>query len=467
MANVIRVQFNPIFREFNRTRCRYRAAKGSAGSGKSVDIAQDFVVKLMDDKYAGANLLVVRKIDESNRDSTYAEVKAAINRVCGDMASALWTVRQSPLEMVCNKTGNKIIFRGMKDDSQREKIKSVTFERGKLCWIWLEEATEFDEDDVDILDDRLRGELLNPNLYYQMTFSFNPVDANHWIKAKYFDIESPDIFTHHSTYRDNRFIDEAYYRRMELRKIQDPEGYKVYGEGEWGVTGGRFFTSWSKTIHVCKPFAIPTGWLRFRSMDWGSYRPYAVGWYAVDYDSMIWKYRELYGYGGKPNVGTGENARQVAMKIVEAEKEDREISYGVLDSACWNASGTTGPTVAEEINNVLSEYKKTTFAKSEKGRENGAEQLKLRLDGYKGRDGKQVPGIVFFETCFHNIRTIPVLTHDKRQPEKVDTTGEDHCFDETAYALTSRPWTPKKPEPEGKRDAYSRKRDNGLDWMAM
>ncbi|MDF2499314.1 MAG: BMBtpLA 4 [Anaerosporomusa subterranea] len=461
------VQFNPIFREFNRTRCRYRCAKGSAGSGKSVNIAQDYILKLMDPKNAGANLLVVRKIDESHRDSTYAELKAAINRICGKAASVLWTVRQSPMEIVCNRTGNKIIFRGMKDDSQREKIKSVSFEYGKLVFIWIEEATELDESDVDILDDRLRGILLNPYLYYQMTFSFNPVSASHWIKAKYFDITSPDIFPHHSTYKDNRFIDEAYYRRMELRKIQDPEGYKVYGEGEWGITGGRFYDMWSSTLHVCKPFAIPQEWTRFRAMDWGSYHPYSVGWYAVDYDSRLWKYRELYGYGGKANVGTKETAKQVALKIAEAEKEDNQMSYGILDSACWNKTGTEGPTIAEEINNVLSEKSKTLFIPSTKGREAGAEQVKIRLTGYIDKEGKQIPGITFFETCFHTVRTFPLLTHDKHNPEKVDTNGEDHAFDETMYACTSRPWTPEKPKEKEKREKYRRDKSEQRSWMAI
>ncbi len=107
----------------------------------------------------------------------------------------------------------------MKDDGQREKVKSITFDRGKLTWIWIEEATELYEADVDILDDRLRGNLdFNLSLYYQMTFTFNPVSATHWIKAKYFDVTHPDIFTHQSTYLQNRFIDEAYHRRMMMRK---------------------------------------------------------------------------------------------------------------------------------------------------------------------------------------------------------------------------------------------------------
>ena len=137
MANKRRVCFNPNFRVVNESRCRYVAMKGSAGSGKSVNIAQSFILKLSDKKYKGANLLCVRKIDESNRDSTFAELKKAIFSIFGDKWQRYWTVRESPLKLTCKVTGNSIIFRGMKDDKQREKVKSITSDEGKITWIWV------------------------------------------------------------------------------------------------------------------------------------------------------------------------------------------------------------------------------------------------------------------------------------------------------------------------------------------
>lgn len=226
---------NAVFKEFNHTKCRYRLAKGSAGSGKSVDIAMDYILKLSDKKYQGANLLVVRQTEASHEHSTFSELVSAINRM--GLAS-FWEWKRSPLSLACKVTGNSIIFRGFNDERARERVKSINFPNGKLVWIWCEEATELQESDIDILDDRLRGVLNNPNLYYQITFSFNPVSASHWIKRKYWDYDSPDIFKCHSTYLDNRFIDEAYHNRMMMRKEQDPEGYQVYGLGEWGETGG-------------------------------------------------------------------------------------------------------------------------------------------------------------------------------------------------------------------------------------
>ncbi|NLY09377.1 MAG: PBSX family phage terminase large subunit [Tissierellia bacterium] len=240
----VKIQWNRSFKEVNECKKRYRVLKGSAGSGKSVNIAQDYIKKLSDFKYKGANLLVVRKVDESNRDSTFAELQSAVFSLFGEHYERVWKINKSPLSMECLTTGNKIIFRGMKDDKQREKVKSITFKTGKLTWIWCEEATELNEADVDILDDRLRGQLDNPNLYYQITFTFNPVSATHWIKSKYFDTAHEDIFTHHSTYLQNRFIDSAYHRRMMMRKERDPDGYNIYGLGNWGEVGGLILSNW-------------------------------------------------------------------------------------------------------------------------------------------------------------------------------------------------------------------------------
>jgi phage terminase large subunit len=237
-------RWNPIFRPVNQCRSRYRVLKGSAGSGKSVDIAQDYIKKLSDIRYKGATLLVVRKTDDSNRDSTFAVLQAAIFNLFGDAWERVWTIRTAPLSLICKATGCRIIFRGMADDRQRERVKSIAAANGKICWIWIEEATELSEQDFDILDDRLRGELPNPNLFYQVTLTFNPVAATHWIKGRFFDIQNEDVFTHQSTYLDNRFCDAGYHRRMMARKERDPEGYRVYGLGEWGELGGLILTNY-------------------------------------------------------------------------------------------------------------------------------------------------------------------------------------------------------------------------------
>lgn len=237
----IKVQANPAFKEVNRSDKRYIVEKGSAGSGKSYDTAQHYILRLMKDK--GRNLVALRKSDITNRDSTFAELTGAIYRMFGESAEQYWKINTNPLQITCRHNGNKVIFRGMNDEKQREKLKSITFQRGKLTDVWLEEATEFTQADFEIIDDRLRGEL-PPGQFYQIRMTFNPVNKNHWIKKQFFDYTDSDTLTHHSTYLDNRFTDAAYKRRMERRRIVDPEGYRIYGLGEWGEIGGLILSNY-------------------------------------------------------------------------------------------------------------------------------------------------------------------------------------------------------------------------------
>lgn len=237
----LKVKANPGFKDADLSKKRYIVMKGSAGSGKSVDTAQHYIMRLMQDK--GRNLVCIRRSDITNRDSTYAELTSAVYRLLGDQADKYWTIKKSPLMLTCKANGNQIIFRGMNDENQREKLKSITFQRGKLTDVWIEEATEITQADFEIIDDRLRGEL-PPGQFYQIRMTFNPVNKNHWIKKVFFDITDPNVLTHHSTYLGNRFIDDAYRARMERRKKVDPEGYMIYGLGEWGEIGGLILKNW-------------------------------------------------------------------------------------------------------------------------------------------------------------------------------------------------------------------------------
>ena len=237
----IDLTLNDCFTEVDESTKRYIVMKGSAGSGKSFDTAANYILRLMNDK--GRNLVCVRKSDITNRDSTFAELTGAVYKMFGDKAERFWKINYTPLQLTCRANGNKIIFRGMNDEKQREKLKSITFQKGKLTDVWCEEATELTQADFEIIDDRLRGEL-PPGQFYQIRLTFNPVNKSHWIKKQFFDYTDADTLTHHSTYLMNRFIDDAYKRRMERRKQVDPDGYRIYGLGEWGEIGGLILSNY-------------------------------------------------------------------------------------------------------------------------------------------------------------------------------------------------------------------------------
>lgn len=421
---------------------RYRVVKGSRASKKSSTTALNIIYRMME--YPLANTLVIRKTEASIKNSCFAQLKWAIRRLG---VEEHWKARVSPLELEYLPTGQKIIFRGLDDPF---KLTSITVEKGYLCWGWLEEAYEISEDDFKIVDESLRGQL--PKGYFiQWTLTFNPWSSSSWLKARFFDKSSDNVLAMTTTYECNEFLSDKDREYFEDMKVTDPQRYKTAGLGQWGIERGQFFREWDERKHLVAPFAIPPDWIKFRAMDWGCAKPYCCLWFAVDYDGNLWCYRELYGWGGKPNVGTGETAAEVGRKIVQLERREENISYGVLDSACWAKTGV--PCVAEEINNQLYAAKLPTFGKSAKGRAEGANAIKQRLIGNKNSAGEYVPAIKFFTTCLHTARTIPMIAHDKHNPETYDTDAEDHCVDCIAYACLSRPFAPTKVTPK-RRDAW-------------
>lgn len=423
------------YSEFWNSQKRYVVVKGSRASKKSTTAALKIIARMM--QYPLANTLVVRKTAESLKDSCYTQLLWAIERLG---VGKYWNATKNPLEIVYKPTGQKIMFRGLDDPL---KITSITVKQGHLCWGWLEEAFEVEEEAFNKVDESLRGRM--PEGYYiQWLITLNPWDSSCWIKHKFFDIPRENVLAMTTTYKCNEWLSDADKEMFEEMRVIDPERYRVAGLGEWGIADGQFFTQWSNDKHVIEPFKIPRDWVKIRVMDWGSARPYAVLWFAIDYDGNAYCYRELYGWGGKPNVGTGETAKEVAEKIAEVESKRENVYGAILDNACWATTGVTGPTIAEELNETLYAHKLPAFDKSSKGRIEGANALKQRLIGNQMKDGSYKPAIYFFNTCVNSIRTIPMLAHDKGKPETYDTKGEDHCCDAAVYFCLSRPWAPVK-----------------------
>lgn len=423
------------YADFWNSKKRYVVVKGSRASKKSVSAAYKMAVRIMEMPLA--NGLVIRKTASTLKDSCWAKLQWAVDRLG---VAHLWHFTKSPLEASYIPTGQKILFRGMDEPL---KLTSITVAKGYLCFAWLEEAYEIDEDSFNTVDESLRG-VMPEGYYIQWLITFNPWDSSSWLKHRFFDVHHDNVLAMTTTYKCNEWLSQDDLDKFKDLEQTDPERYKVAGLAEWGVAEGQFYTQWRTDKHVIKPFKIPKSWIRFRAMDWGSYHPYAVLWFAVDFDGNLYCYRELYGWGGKPNVGTGETAAEVGARICEVESKSEDVSYGVLDNACWARIGVTGPTIAEELNNVLYENELVTFGKCSKGRAEMANAFKQRLIGMEQEDGSYKPAIYFFSTCVNTIRTIPQLAHDKHNPEVYDTSGEDHLADTIGYACLSRPWKPEK-----------------------
>ncbi len=219
--------------EFWKCTKRYRVCKGSRASKKSKTAALNFIMRIM--QYPEANLLVVRKVFRTLKDSCFSELRWAINRLG---VGKLWDVKESPLEMVYKPTGQRIFFRGLDDPA---KITSITVERGFLCWLWIEEAFEIaDEADFDMLDESIRGSV-GEGLFKQVTLTFNPWNERHWLKRRFFDSPSEDVLAMTTDYTCNEWLDKADLRFFEKMKETNPKRYRVVGLGEWGACEGTVF----------------------------------------------------------------------------------------------------------------------------------------------------------------------------------------------------------------------------------
>ena len=234
--------------------------------------------------------------------------------------------------------------------------------------------------------------------------------------------------------------------------------------GDWDIIEGAFFDCWDRARHVIAPLALPDYLYRFRSMDWGSAKPFSVGWWAVLDEPMtvtastdrplllprgcMVRYREWYG-AKAPNVGLKMTAEEVARGIVEKQNGDpfADQIQGVIDPAAFSEDG--GPSIAERMGTAAKVYWSPADNKrvAREGAIGGWDQMRDRLKG--DPDGN--PMIVCFSTCRDSIRTIPVLQHDPDRAEDLDTDGEDHAADEWRYACMSRPWIREAPKADTRR----------------
>jgi phage terminase large subunit len=245
--------FNDIYIPYLENYDRYLIFYGGGSSGKSYFIAQRYIYKLIHPNRC--NLLVVRKTGDTNRKSTFPLLKQVISNW---NLSKHFKVNESDMRIKCLFTGNEVAFAGLDDV---EKIKSITFENGELTDIWVEEATETQEADINQLKVRLRGGKSKK----QMVLSFNPINIQHWIKKHFIDSKLATVCF--STYKDNKFLTDDDRKALEDLKYTDEYTYEVYALGHWGIVGKTVFDAKAITKRLD---IIP--------------KPLKTGYFIYDYD---------------------------------------------------------------------------------------------------------------------------------------------------------------------------------------
>lgn len=222
-------------------------------------------------------------------------------------------------------------------------------------------------------------------------------------------------------------VDPGYVGRLERQAGHLAHAWRW---GDWDVAPGAFFEKvWDPAVHVIDNFDPPYYWPRSVSIDWGSAKPYSVGWWCIrPDDGAAIRYRELYGYGGRANVGTRETVKEVAARMTQIEEEHEPPGAvwrpDVADPSMWAEHGhERGLSLASEM------------------RDAGRERLQRGPKGTIGRvatlglvaSALQDRKLFVMKRCRHWLRTVPVIAPDPDNPEDVDTEAEDHCIDETRY----------------------------------
>ena len=333
-----------------------------------------------------------------------------------------------------------------------DKDSDVTRYQGQsFTWIGIDELGQYPTPYVwNYLRSRLRT--TDPNIETYMRASANPGGIGGWWIKKMFidpavpndpfwatDIESKQILRYGPNHpihageplyqrrfiparlTDNPYLMESGEYEAMLLSLPEVERRRLL-EGDWDVADGAAFSEFERSVHVVEPFEVPYNWPRIRAADYGYSAPSCILWGALDWDGVIWIYRELYvkGYTGE----------RLAQTINALEKDDPLMQISVLDGACWSKHGT-GPSIAETMirNGVR-------FIPADKHRIAGKIELHRRL---AINERTEEPKLKMFSTCTNLVRTLPTIPLSKTNSEDVDTKAEDHAYDALRYMCMTRP----------------------------
>ena len=324
-------------------------------------------------------------------------------------------------------SGAKIEFGFLERDADVYRYQGQAY-----SWIGFDEITHLPtEFSWNYLASRLRTTDSEITPYMRCTANPGGVGA-HWVKNRYIQPSEPDKSFVGKDGLTRKFIparleDNPFLatdgRYEQMLKALPPTQRKQLLEGNWDVNEGAAFTEFSIEEHVIPPFEIPIHWDRVKGIDYGYASESACIWATIDpSDGTLIVYRELYKKGL-----TGED---LGYKITEMELEDPMSVQGVLDTAAWSRTGTTGPTVGETL--VRQGHK---LRRADKNRIQG----KIQIHEYLRLQPSGRPRIQIFSSCPSLIRELQGIPLDKSNPEDVDTHAPDHAYDALRYLIMSRP----------------------------
>lgn len=325
--------------------------------------------------------------------------------------------------------------------------------------------------------------LPGPEIPLEVFATCNPYGAGHnWVKKRFVNAapmgrilrravnvynpqtkEKEDFVTTQThifgSYMENIYLSPKYI--AELSSMTDKNKRKAWLGGSWDVvSGGMFDDCWDSIYHIVRPFPIPFGWRIDRSFDWGSTKPFSVGWWAesdgsdyVDaYGALrssvrgdLFRIGEWYGCTGKSNQGLQLLAKEVSAGIIERELAMRihgRVNIGPADGSIFDVQN--GNSIAVDMAKpvrvggvALPGVQWGRADKSPGSRIHGWEKVRTYLKNALpvARGVRESPGLFTFDTCTSFIDLFPILPRDEVNTDDVDTDAEDHIGDEVRYRV--------------------------------
>ena len=390
---------------------------GAAGGGKSYAMLVD---PLRYAHRAAHRALIIRR--------SMPELRELIDKSRELYPKAFPGCKYREVEKLWNfPSGAKIEFGFLERDADVYRYQGQAY-----SWIGFDEITHLPtEFSWNYLASRLRTTDSEITPYMRCTANPGGVGA-HWVKNRYIEPSEPDKSFVGKDGLTRKFIparleDNPFLatdgRYEQMLKALPPTQRKQLLEGNWDVNEGAAFTEFSLEEHVIPPFEIPLHWDRVKGIDYGYASESACIWATIDpSDGTLIVYRELYRKGL-----TGQDLGAI---ITEMELSDPFSVQGVLDTAAWSRTGTTGPTVGETL--VRQGHK---LRRADKNRIQG----KIQIHEYLRLQPSGRPRIQIFSSCPSLIRELQGIPLDKSNPEDVDTHAPDHAYDALRYLIMSRP----------------------------
>lgn len=421
---------------------KYLLYGGAMGGGKSYWLRWILIKFLM---YAGTSL-GVRGVRAGLFCEDYPSLKDRhISKIQYEFPAWLGDLRRGDNEFHLQPRwgGGVLAFRNLDDPSK--------YASSEFAYIGVDELTKNQKLVFDMLRTRMRWPGIEDTKFFAGT---NPGGIGHgWVKKIWMDKEfeptekEADKFMYlRATAHDNsKNLPSAYFDQLEGLP---EEKRKAYLMGDWNLFEGQFFSEWNDDVHICEPFPVPDSWIKLGAYDHGRAKPATFGWYAIDQDGNVWKYREL--YVNKEDGSSRWEAEDIAKEVLNITHQAGEhLNYVVADSAIFTATGT-GETIAEILmKNGIGKQSGDVVLKSGVRIPAGCIPVLIpcqkgagsRIAGwtvmhqYLYHDSRTLPKMRYFKNCYDSIRTIPSLVYDENHPEDLDSDGEDHAADIDRYLL--------------------------------